>query len=309
MKLIAFAYKKSGRISWALQTDAVLYDLSYFNHRVPSTLDAALQIWPQVEPELERIKTELADGSIKSAKTVLFSEIELLPPTTNRCSFRDFYAFEQHVKTAHALRGLDVVEEWYTMPTFYFSNPNVFIADKGKVPYPTGSAEMDIELEVACIIGKCGKDIPLEEAANHIAGFTILNDFSARDLQRKEMRIGLGPAKGKDFANGLGPALITPRALATNKKGKGYNLEMKAYKNGRQISQGNWADIQYSFEEMIVHASRNVMLYPGDVLGSGTVGSGCILELRPQNTNGWLKKGDEIKLEIEALGTLTHYIY
>jgi 2-keto-4-pentenoate hydratase/2-oxohepta-3-ene-1,7-dioic acid hydratase in catechol pathway len=148
----------------------------------------------------------------------------------------------------------------------------------------------------------------IEEAGDYIAGYSILNDWSARDMQREEMKVGLGPAKGKDFATGMGPYLVTPDELSAFKKNKGFDLRMTARKNGQVISEGNWVDIHYSFEEMIVRASQEVTLFPGDVLGSGTVGTGCILEVRPENTDGWLQQGDVVELEIEKLGILKNKI-
>lgn len=275
---------------------------------LPQTIDQALNNWNETLPVLQSAHSTF--GSHKNPQQYVLKEAEIIfhPPTTDRCSFRDFYAFLQHVKSARALRNLKVVDEWFEIPVFYFSNPDVFVGHKQKVKKPKYTKELDFELEIGCIIGKKGKNIPREKASQHIAGFTILNDFSARDAQRREMKVGLGPAKGKDFATGLGPYLVTIDELESVKQNKAYNLHMLASKNNQQISSGNFADIYYGFDEMIEHASQEVTLYPGDVLGSGTVGSGCILELRPENTSGWLQNGDKIELAVERLGKLTHYI-
>lgn len=272
------------------------------NMMAPATLEAALKDWDNFRPKLQKLYDALHEG------LPALTAPHFLPPRIEGRSFRDFYAFLQHVKAARALRGLDVIDEWYRFPVFYFSNADVFFGHESKVPRPAYTREMDIELEVACVIGRAGRDISVEQAEAHIAGYTILNDFSARDVQRREMRVGLGPAKGKDFASGLGPYLVTPDALEERRKGKGFDLRMRARKNGRQIADGNFADIHYSFAEMIARASQGVMLYPGDVIGSGTVGTGCILEVRPENTGGWLQPGDKIELEIEGLGVLRQYI-
>ena len=275
-----------------------------FKIETPPDLVSALEEWDKNKPLLQRVHKAL----LEEKPVPPLNDITFLPPRITGRSFRDFYAFLQHVKSARALRGLKVIDEWYRFPVFYFSNPEVFYAHGQAVPKPVYSEEMDIELEVACVIGRGGMDIPVEEAENHIAGFTILNDFSARDVQRLEMRVGLGPAKGKDFASGLGPYLVTLDEIEDRRKNKGFDLRMRARKNGRQISDGNFADIHFSFAEMIARASQGVRLYPGEVIGSGTVGTGCILEVRPENTDGWLRAGDEIELEIERLGTLRHTI-
>lgn len=241
------------------------------------------------------------------------SRVRLFAPLPFPRSVRDFYAFEQHVKAARALRGLEMVPEWYEVPVFYFSNHNAIFGPDDDIPKPRATQELDYELEIACVIGKPGRDIPVEEAESYIAGYMIMNDWSARDIQRKEMKLNLGPAKGKDFATSFGPALVTPdeledRRIVREGQGSVYNLAMTARINGREFSRGNFKDIYYTFAQMIAYASQDTMLYPGDVLGSGTVGTGCILELRPETTGGWLKPGDVVELEVERLGVLRNRI-
>lgn len=285
-------------------------DISSLGNDITSSMDVALQNWLVAYSRLKEMEAKLKSTPKQQIKDITLNEDEIIfhPPTTEKCTFRDFYAFLQHVKTARGLRGLDVIDEWYEIPVFYFSNPNVFIGHKAELKKPLYTDELDLELEVACIIGKEGKNISVEKANQHIAGYTILNDFSARDVQRKEMKVGLGPAKSKDFASGLGPYLVTLDDLDGLVKNNAYELRMTARKNEKQISNGNFSDIYYSFPEMIARASEDVTLYPGDVIGSGTVGTGCILELRPENTEGWLQPGDKIELEIEKLGKLIHFI-
>jgi fumarylacetoacetate (FAA) hydrolase len=229
-----------------------------------------------------------------------------VPPTR---TFRDFYAFEQHVKTARAHRGLEMNAAWYEQPVFYFSNPNSLIGHEATVYAPADSKELDYELELGIVIGKGGKDIRPENAWLHVAGFTIINDFSARDLQRKEMAVGLGPAKGKDFATGVGPYLVTLDEFQDriDKDGR-IDLQMAARVNGRELSRGNAQSMHFTWPQIIAFASRDAELFPGDLIGSGTVGSGCILELRPENTGGWLKPGDVVELEIERLGVLRNKV-
>jgi len=219
-------------------------------------------------------------------------------------SLRDFYAFEQHVKTARARRDLEMIPEWYEVPVFYFGNHRSLLSSEASLAAPGHGAWLDFELEVACVIGHEGRDISLDVAEEHILGYSVLNDWSLRDQQRQEMKVGLGPAKGKDFATSLGPELVTQDELEDRRQGKGYDLAMVARVNGRELSRGSWASISYSFAEMIVRASQGVTLYPGDVIGSGTVGTGCILELGPERCGGWLKQGDVVELEIERLGVL-----
>jgi fumarylacetoacetate (FAA) hydrolase len=226
------------------------------------------------------------------------------PPT-----IRDFYAFEQHVMAARKRRGLEMIPEWYQHPVFYYSNPGAVYGPDQDIPYPRITRELDYELEIACVIGRPGRDIPAEEANNYIAGYMIMNDWSARDVWRNfESRLSMGPAKSKDFATSLGPFLVTPDELEDCKVGEGrelrYDLEMCARVNHHTLSYGNAKSITHTFASMIEWASTDVWLRPGDVFGSGTVGTGCILELGPENTGGWLKPGDLVELEIERLGIL-----
>ena len=234
-------------------------------------------------------------------------EVRLVAPLPRPPSLRDFYAFEQHVATASRNRGRDVPPAWYELPVFYFGNHSAIYGPNAGVPIPRTEA-LDYELEIACVIGRAGRDIAVEDAEEYIAGYTIMNDWSARDIQREEVSVGLGPAKGKDFATSLGPWLVTPDELELFALGDGrYNLSMVARVNGVERSRGNFRDIYYTFAQMIARASRDAVLYPGDVLGSGTVGSGCLLELTA-GQGPWLAEGDEVELEISGLGILRNQI-
>jgi fumarylacetoacetate (FAA) hydrolase len=174
-----------------------------------------------------------------------------------------------------------------------------------------GSNELDIELEIACVIGRAGKDISVDEAADYIAGYTIMNDWSARDFQRQDMKLNLGPGKGKDFATSLGPWLVTPDELASRRVGSGtserYDMTMLARVDGQEISRGNFQHIYYSFPQIIAYASRNVRLRPGDVIGSGTVGTGCLLEIGT-SVHPWFQRGETLELEIDGIGVLRNTI-
>jgi len=246
----------------------------------------------------------LEQGAQKGFAPLLLGS-KYAPPCGVPRSFRDFYAFEQHVKTARAKRGLDMIPAWYEVPVFYFSNPGSLIGHEQPVYAPHGSHELDYELELGVIIGKGGKDIPPEKAWEHVAGFTIVNDLSARDVQRQEMSVGLGPAKGKDFATAVGPYLVTLDEFQDKIDQNGrVDLEMTARVNGKELSRGNVQSMYHSWPKLIAHASADAELFPGDLLGSGTVGTGCILELGPENTGSWLKPGDVVELEIERLGVL-----
>ncbi|KMJ59592.1 fumarylacetoacetase [Bacillus sp. LL01] len=234
-------------------------------------------------------------------------KVTLLAPIPRPVSVRDFYAFEEHVKTARARRGLDVVPEWYEIPVFYFTNHLAIKGHGELIEKPSACEWLDFELEIACIIGKEGRNIRATDAEAYIFGYCIMNDWSARDLQAKEMKVGLGPAKGKDFATSLGPAIVTPEELEPFKTGNGYNMKMTASVNGKLLSEGNFEHIHYTFAQMIERASADVTLYPGEVIGSGTVGSGCILELGT-DVHRWLQPGDEVELSITGLGELKNTI-
>lgn len=202
-----------------------------------------------------------------------------------------------------------MIPQWYDQPVFYFSNAQSLVHDGANITAPQGCTELDYELELGIVIGKPGRNIAVEDAWDHIAGFTIVNDFSARDLQRNQMAVGLGPSKGKDFATSVGPNLIGVDSLrhriANDDK---IDLSMTATVNGKVLSQGNANTMYFSWPQIVAHASRDVTLVEGELLGSGTVGTGCILELGPENTDGWLKPGDVVELTIEELGTLKNTI-
>ena len=261
--------------------------------------------------DLEKYISNLDYSSLQvngKSVSINLNNANLLPPVPNPSTFRDFYAFEQHVKAARKLRGLEMNPDWYKIPIFYFSNTTELYGHKEDIPYPIGTKELDFELEIAVIIANGGKNIDKKNADKFIAGYTILNDWSARDLQREEMQLNLGPAKGKDFANSFGPYMVTPDELSDSWKNDKMNLRMTCYVNDKLMSDGNTNDLYHSFPTMLQRASMNVDLKPGDYIGSGTVGTGCILELRPESIGGWLKKGDTVRLEIDCIGVLENTI-
>ena len=268
------------------------------------------RVYPLPYADMRAVIEAGADEAARHASKASFplAEVKLhspLRPTT----LRDGYAFETHVKTANANRGREVPAEWYKFPIFYFTNPNNIFGPNDEIPYPPYTKEMDYELEVAAVIGKPGMDIKVEDAPKHIFGYTIFNDWSARDVQREEMKVSLGPAKGKDFASAFGPYIVTAEELADKSAGRPgvYDLEMRARVNGVERSHGNFKDMYWSFGDILARASECVTLLPGDVIGSGTVGTGCLLELT-KGQGPWLDHGDVVELEIERLGILKNTV-
>lgn len=226
------------------------------------------------------------------------------PSLTQPTSIRDFMAFEEHVRNARARRGAEVPAEWYEAPTFYFTNaaPSVVHGDGAVIARPAYTTMLDVELEVALVIGTPGRDIPADRAEEHIAGLTIYGDWSARDVQRREMAVGLGPCKAKDFAQSLGPALVPLADIEDARAGRGrWSLAMDLLVNGERVGGGNLRDIHFDLCELVAYASEGVELQAGDVLGSGTVGTGCLLE-HPDRS--WLEPGDAVELRVERLGVL-----
>ena len=283
-----------GRPHAALVVDASL-------HALPVPLSALL------EGGHEALRDAAAAARRAPWEVVEVAEAAVLAPVTDPPSVRDFMAFENHVVTSMAAIGAEVNPVWYEQPAFYFTNPACIRGPGQDVPLAPGTTQYDYELEVAAIVGAGGADLDPSTAEAHIAGFTILCDWSARDLQAKEMGILLGPAKGKDTATSLGPFLTTPDELEPFRKGNGYELSMTATVNGRTYSAGNWVDLYWSFGQMLAYASRGTRLRPGDVIGSGTVGTGCILELsrvHGADAYPWLRAGDEVCLTVDRLGTL-----
>jgi fumarylacetoacetate (FAA) hydrolase len=227
------------------------------------------------------------------------------PPILRPPSLRDFYAFEGHVRTMWERRGGTVPEAWYRLPIFYFSNVSEIRGPGDPVWAPRDSSELDYELEVAALIDTPAGDLEAQHGEEAIGGYLVFNDWSARDLQREETTVRLGPAKGKDFASSIGPWLVTPDELADARAGNGYDLTMTATVNGQETSRGTWSAAQFSFGEMVARASADVLLRPGDLLGSGTVGTGCLLEVRDQTLGRYLQPGDEVTLSVERLGSLS----
>jgi 2-keto-4-pentenoate hydratase/2-oxohepta-3-ene-1,7-dioic acid hydratase in catechol pathway len=242
-------------------------------------------------------------------EVVDLADVRLAAPIPRPPSVRDFLSFEEHLRNARRALGRDTVPPvWFEQPVFYFSNPAAIRGPDEDIPISPGCEAFDYEVEVAAVVGRAGSDLTPTEAEAHIAGYTIFCDWSARDVQQRESTVGLGPAKGKDGATSIGPVLVTPDELEPYRAGKGYRLAMRASVNGRDLGGGTWADIHWSFGQMLAYASRGTRLLPGDVIGSGTVGTGCLLELSALHGAEhypWLQPGDVVIVEVERLGTLT----
>jgi len=239
---------------------------------------------------------------------------DLVAPIPRPPSMRDGYAFRQHVESARRNRGLPMIPEFDLFPVFYFTNHQAVVGP-GPLPVrPLQSDRLDFELEAAIVVGRQGTNLRADQADAHVFGYMIMNDWSARAVQMEEMKMSLGPAKGKDFATGLGPYLVTCDELADRRsatpRGDRYDLAMTATVNGKQLSAGNLKDMHWTFAELLERVSYGVTVFPGDVIGSGTVGTGCLLELNGSKItdNQWLKPGDQVSLSIDRLGTLDNTI-
>jgi 2-keto-4-pentenoate hydratase/2-oxohepta-3-ene-1,7-dioic acid hydratase in catechol pathway len=238
--------------------------------------------------------------------------VRLLAPL-RPATIRDFSVFEQHLEGA--IKGLrpdaEMPTAWYEAPYCYFSNPHAITGPGDEIAVPPGCRELDLELEVAAIIGTAGRDLTVEQAREAIVGYTIFNDWSARDVGTKEIRLPFGQCKGKDFANTLGPWIVTPDQLEPHRDGDRYDLDMRAFINGVELGDDTLANMAWSFEELVVYAARGAWVRPGDVIGSGTCGGGCLLELWGRNGAREprpLRPGDTVTLRVEALGELTNAV-
>lgn len=268
----------------------------------------------QARPAADEIVAAYASGTLPAELTRPVAGTQLLAPIPRPPSMRDGYAFRQHVETARRNRGLEMIPEFDMFPVFYFTNHQAVVGPGEVRVRELARDRLDFELEAAIIVGKKGRDLTPENADSHVFGLTVMNDFSARVLQMEEMKLSLGPAKGKDFATGLGPYLVTLDELASHTtktpKGNVYALGMRGFVNDVQVSTGNVKDMCFTFAEILTRVSYGVDVYPGDVIGSGTCGTGCFLELNGSKItqNQWLLPGDRVDLEIDGLGRLSNTI-
>lgn len=320
MKLVS--YLKEGHDQLAVLVDGLLYDAERLHPEMPNTMSIFLNYWNDYFLIAQEGVALIEEGRIAQGKGIPLDSVQLLAPVPFPTSCRDGYAFRQHVAAARRNRKVDMIPEFDEYPIFYFTNHHS-IKGPGEVQcMPDHFEKLDFELEAAIVICKGGRNIKAEEADEYIGGLMIMNDLSARRLQIEEMLLNLGPAKGKDFATTIGPWLVTLDELEETEvpckeghTGKSWDLNMLCRVNGVQVSAGNLSDMDWTFAEIIERASYGVDLYPGDVIGSGTVGTGCFLELNGTGKlnnaaykEQWLQSGDEVELEIDALGTLHNII-
>jgi len=320
MKLVS--YLKDGHDQLAFLVNDLLFDADLLHPELPSSMNMFLTYWEENMPIATAVNAAILDGRISKDKGVPVAEMQLLSPVPFPTSCRDSYAFRQHVAAARRNRNAPMIPEFDQYPIFYFTNHHSVQGPGEIVCMPDHFEKLDFELEVAIIICKQGRNITAAEADEYIGGLVIMNDMSARRLQMEEMLLNLGPAKGKDFATVLGPCLVTLDELEQfeipakeNHTGKCWNLNMKCFVNGVQVSDGNVGDMDWTFAEIIERCSYGVTLYAGDVIGSGTVGTGCFLELNgtgklndPDYAEQWLQEGDIVEMEIDGLGKLSNTI-
>lgn len=317
MKLVS--YKTENQEKLGVFINGHIYNLHSVDKLIPHTMSEFLWGGVELMERAHKVNDGIKAGNITAREEVFF---EILAPVPHPTSCRDGYAFRQHVASARRNRGVDMIPEFDQYPIFYFTNHNA-VQGPGEIEcMPDHFEKLDFELEVAVVIGKKGRNIKASEADDYIAGYMIMNDMSARTLQMEEMLLNLGPAKGKDFSTVIGPWMVTPDELQQylvpakeNHVGKNFNLDMKCWVNGVEVSSGNVADMDWTFAEIIERCAYGVDILPGDVIGSGTVGTGCFLELngtgllndksfKPQ----WLQNGDVVEMEITGLGRLSNTI-
>ncbi len=317
MKLVSYSQDK--KIHLGIIVDNAIYNLNAIDESIPNNMGTFLEGGQLMMDKAKFVETSI----LENANTVApITNFNLLAPVPKPTSCRDGYAFRQHVASARKNRKLEMIPEFDQYPIFYFTNHNA-IQGPGEIEcMPDHFEKLDFELEVAVVIGKKGINISAKEADSYIAGYMIMNDMSARTLQMEEMILNLGPAKGKDFSTVIGPWLVTPDELEPykvqpkpNHVGNNYNLTMSCKVNGVEVSRGNMADMDWTFAEIIERCAYGVAIYPGDVIGSGTVGTGCFLELNgtgllndPSFKPQWLQDGDTVDMEITGLGVLNNTI-
>lgn len=320
MKLVTYT-KSNHAPDLGILINENIYSLNGLDSLLPNNMRAFLNGGDETMNKAKQLDADLKSGKVRTEATAL-GEATLLAPVNEPTSCRDGYAFRQHVAAARRNRGVPMIPEFDQYPIFYFTNHNA-LQGPGEIEcMPDHFEKLDFELEVAIVVGKKGRNIKAAEADQYIAGYTIMNDMSARTLQMEEMLLNLGPAKGKDFSTVIGPYFVTPDELEQylvpakpNHVGNNHNLDMKCWVNGVLVSEGSVSDMDWTFAEILERCAYGVDILPGDVIGSGTVGTGCFLELngtgllndksfKPQ----WLQHGDVVEMEITGLGKLSNTI-
>lgn len=320
MKLLS--YRKEHVDQLAVLVGGRVYDIETLHPDLPGSMGLFLQYWEDMLPVALHGVELIKAGKISETKGQPLETVELLAPVPFPTSCRDGYAFRQHVAAARRNRGVDMIPQFDEYPIFYFTNHHSITGPGTLQLMPDHFEKLDFELEAAIVICKSGRNIRAEDAHEYIGGLMIMNDWSARRLQMEEMLLNLGPAKGKDFATTIGPWLVTLDELQAfevapkeGHRGQAWNLAMSCKVNGIEVSRGSLGDMDWTFGEIIERASYGVDLLPGDVIGSGTVGTGCFLELNgtgkfndPNYAEQWLQPGDTVEMEIEGLGTLHNVV-
>lgn len=320
MKLVS--YLNDGHDQLAFLVNDLLFDTDLMHPELPSSMNMFLNYWEENYAIAAQVNAAIVSGRITNTNGRPLEDVQLLSPVPFPTSCRDGYAFRQHVEAARRGRKVPMIPEFDQFPIFYFTNHHSIQGPGDIICMPDHFEKLDFELEVAIVIGKQGRNIKAQEADEYIAGIMIMNDMSARKLQGEEMLLNLGPAKGKDFATAVGPCMVTMDELVAmeipakeNHTGKAWNLTMKCFVNGIQVSEGNVGDMDWTFAEIIERCSYGVTLYAGDIIGSGTVGTGCFLELNgtgklndPDYEEQWLKDGDVVEMEVDGIGKLTNTI-
>lgn len=318
MKLVT--YINQNKASLGILKDNQIYDVHQNDSSLPNDMLSFLQLGEEGMDKARALEQKISNNQISSNAS--YNELEVLAPITNPTSCRDAYAFRQHVFTARRNRGVDMIPEFDQFPIFYFTNHNAVQGPGEILCMKDHFHKLDFELEVAIVVGKKGRNINAAEADDYIAGYLIMNDMSARLVQMEEMRLNLGPAKGKDFSTVIGPYLVTSDEMEQYLKptkeghtGKQYDLTMTCKVNGIEVSRGNAGDMDWTFAEILERCAYGTDILPGDVIGSGTVGTGCFLELNgsgllkdPNYPVQWLKDGDTVEMEITGLGRLINTV-
>ena len=320
MKILTYS-SQDKKQTLGLLVNGFIYDVNQIDAGLPSNMLSFLNEGEAAMDALRNLERKILEGSIEPSG-LAYDEAELFAPIPNPTSCRDGYAFRHHVASARRNRGVPMIPEFDEYPIMYFTNHNA-IQGPGEIwCMPDHFQKLDFELEVAVVLGKKGRNIKAENADQYIAGYMVMNDMSARTLQMEEMLLNLGPAKGKDFSTVIGPYMVTPDEIEpykvsakNNHVGNNYALDMSCRVNGIEVSKGSVADMDWTFAEIIERCAYGVDVFPGDVIGSGTVGTGCFLELngtgllnnkdfKPQ----WLQANDVVEMEITGLGLLSNTI-
>jgi fumarylacetoacetate (FAA) hydrolase len=319
MKLVT--YSKQGIEQLAFYVGDKLYDTQAANHKLPSTMMEMLNNWEALVDVAKQTEADIKSGKL-TVDGIEYNTATIMAPVPRPTSCRDGYAFRQHVAAARRNRKVDMIPEFDQYPIFYFTNHNAIQGPGDIRCMPDHFQKLDFELEAAIVTCKKGRNVEAKDADEYIAGYMIMNDMSARTLQMEEMLLNLGPAKGKDFSTVIGPMLVTPDELEPYKVpakeghvGNSYNLKMRCLVNGVQVSEGSVGDMDWTFAEILERCAYGVDIIPGEVIGSGTVGTGCFLELNgtgllndPNYKVQWLQAGDVVEMEIDGLGKLVNTI-